>query len=79
METNDSDNRENQMNIFPLKNCGAEVNKVYKFNNFKIPKNKNLSTYAEFKVTDEGGKYVYGSNSIDLRSLRNIFDEEESR
>lgn len=48
---------------------------MYPFNNVEIPKNKNLSAYAEFKVTDEGGKYVYGSNSVDLRSLRNVFDD----
>jgi hypothetical protein len=44
----------------------------------EIPKNKSLSTYAEFKVTDESGNRVYGSNSINLRTLRNIFEDEDS-
>jgi hypothetical protein len=46
LETNDSDGRANTMDLFRLKNFGCEINKVYKFHNVKIPKNKMLSTYA---------------------------------
>lgn len=49
------------------------MNKMYKFSNVKIPKNKKLTTYLDIKILNSQNKYIYGYNSI---NLRHFFDFE---
>jgi hypothetical protein len=43
------------------------MNKMYKFAQVKIPKNKKLSTFLDIKVVNNKDNYIYGYNSINLR------------